>query len=186
MKKYLYVLIFISLGFSACKKDKKNDPTPVVPQNPYFIEGKVDGVLIKAQYVCQFQGCEAASSNYSDFMQWMDIERTVSATDLRGWNIHVYDVDLDTWQLPDTIDASAMFGNEHMQVSFYTGGEWGSDNHFLSDGVVMGDNSFQLIVTSKAGDIVEGTFKGELRNGSDTSLRKHVTEGKFKVKVYRL
>ena len=185
MKKSIYILIIACLSFSACKKDKKDDPKPVV-QNPYYIEGIVDGSLVKSQHICQYQGCETASSYYDEFMELIDMERTVSASDLRGWNIHVYDVNLDTWQLPDTIDASSMFGNESMQVSFYTGGEWGSDNHYLSDGVVMGNNSFQLIVTSKAGDILEGTFSGEMRNGSNSNLRKNVTNGKFKIKLYRL
>ncbi len=185
MKTYLSLLLIFSLFIGSCKKDK-DEPTPTPPANPYFIEGKVDGTMIKAQYICQYQGCDMATGNYSSFMQMIDIERTLSSTDLRGWNINIYEVDLDNWQLPDTIDASAMFGNEHMEVSFYTGGEWSSDNHYMSDGVVMGYNSFQVIVTSKTGDILEGTFSGELRNGSDTSLRKHVTAGKFKVKLVRL
>ena len=186
MKRYLIISIFLSVLILSCKKELP----PVVPVSPftsgsYFIEGMVDGVLVRADYVCGFSGCAMNAGNYSDFMEWLTMQRTVSASDDKGWSILIGDVILDSWVVPDTLDASSLFDQENLDLSYYSG-PWVSDNNYLVDGVVLGDSSFQLIVTSKSGDVIEGTFSGQLRNGSDTSNIVTVTNGKFRIKIMRV
>ena len=188
MKRYLIISIFLSLLVFSCKKDDDDPVTPTAPTPTatiYFIEGIVDGVTIRAEYVCPYNGCEMNAGNYSSFMQWLTMQRTMSGSDDRGWSILVSDLMLDSWVLPDTLDASGLFDQENLDLSYYSG-TWSSDNNYLVDGVVLGDDSFQLIVTSKSGDVIEGTFSGQLRNGSDTSDIVTVTNGKFKIKIVRI
>ncbi len=190
MKNFTTVaLLFIIMAFAGCSSSDDNNPTPAPTPtptpSPYFIEGKVDGVMYRAQYTCGYTGCAQATGNYSPFMERLTMQRTMSASNPIGWDIMITQLLLDSWVLPDTLDASDYFSDEHLNLSFYTG-NWESDNNYLMDGVVLGDNSFQMIVTSKTGDVIEGTFSGELRNGSDSNLTKTVTNGKFKIKIIRL
>lgn len=183
------ILFFITITFAGCSSSDDNNPTPAPTPpptpSPYFIEGKVDGIMYRSQYTCGYAGCAQTAGNYSAFMERITMQRTMAAANPIGWNIIISQVLLDSWSIPDTLDASDYFSEEHLDLSFYTG-NWESDNNYLVDGVVLGDNSFQMIVTSKTGDIIEGTFSGQLRNGSDSNLTKTVTNGKFKIKVIRL
>jgi len=186
MKRYVIISVFLSVLIFSCKKDI--DPvTPFPPPtvSQYFIEGTVDNVLIRSDYVCGYSGCEMNAGNYSDFMEMLVMQRTGSASDDKGWSILISDLLLDSWVLPDTLDASSLFDQENLDLSYYKGA-WNSDNNYLVDGVVLGDDSFQLIVTSKTGDVIQGTFSGQLRNGSDTSDIVTVTNGKFKIKIVRI
>jgi hypothetical protein len=185
--KFLAVFaIFLSVfSIISCQDNDDPAPTPTPTPTPaptYFIEGKVNGIMHRAEYVCS--GCGPATGNYDAFMNWITMQRTMSATDQIGWDIHIMDVTLDSWHVPDTLNATAITGNEQLNLSYYKG-PWQSDNNYLVDGTVLGDNSFIMYVTSKAGDIIEGTFSGTLRNGSNSSDSVHVTEGKFKVKIVR-
>lgn len=186
--KLLSLLIVAVLPFLSCQKDtddttvnKQPTPTPAM----YYIEGKVDGVLYRAEYRCEYNGCDMVTGNYSDFMETITMQRTMSKTSDIGWDIHIRDVALDALPVPSTIYATNYSGQPSIDLSFYTG-EWQSDNNFTSDPVVLGEKSFELTLTSKAGDVMEGTFSGQLRNGSDTELTKTVTEGKFKIKLIRI
>ena len=173
------MLISISL-FSCHNNDNNQVPTPPT----YYIEGKVDGVMHRAEYICPYTGCESSSANYNHFMSSVSMQRTTSATNSIGWMISVYDVNLDTWQVPDTMMAGD-FNAEYFDF-FYYRGPWESDNLFESDNVVLGDSSFVLKVTGKTGDVMEGTFSGKLRNGTYTDSTVTVTEGKFKIHLTRL
>lgn len=185
--KILSLLVLAAMPFLSCQKDKDTTvnkqptPTPAI----YYIEGKVDGVLYRAEYICEYNGCDMVTGNYNDFMETITMQRTMSKTNDIGWDIHIRDVVLDDLPVPSTIYATNMSGQPSIDLSFYTG-EWSSDNNYLADPVVLGENSFELTLTSKAGDVMEGTFSGELRNGSDTELTKTVTDGKFKIKLIRI
>ena len=185
--KFLSLLILAAMPFLSCQKDndttvnKQPAPTPAV----YYIEGKVDGVMYRAEYVCEYNGCDMVAGNYNDFIERITMQRMMSKTDQTGWDIHIRDVDLDALPVPSTIYATNMSGQPSLDLSFYTG-EWSSDNNYLADPVVLGENSFELNLTSKIGDVMEGTFSGQLRNGSDTELTKTVTDGKFKIKLIRI
>lgn len=185
--KILSLLVLAVLPFLSCQKD--NDTTvnkqPTPTQAIYYIEGKVDGVMYRAEYVCEYNGCDMVAGNYSDFMETVTMQRTMSKTNDIGWDIRIGDVDLDALPVPSTIYATNMSGQPYLDLSFYAG-EWSSDNNYLADPVVLGENSFELNLTSKAGDVMEGTFSGQLRNGSDTELTKTVTDGKFKIKLIRI
>jgi|GEM_PF-5851649 len=188
MKKVLLFVTMLGVFTSGCKKTESDSSSSSSSQTTtatYYIEGKVDGTMIHCEYRCPYSGCDITTGNYSEFMNNITMQRTISSTDERGWDIEISDVTLDTWQIPDTLNASSLFDQENLQLSYYSG-PWQSDNNWMLDGVVMGDNSFTMHVTSKTGDVIEGTFSGELRNGSDDSLRKHVTEGKFKIKLVRI
>ncbi len=188
MKIYLTIFILAFALMSSCKKDKQteNNEEPIIEEiettPEYYIQGKVSGVMLKADYVCSYSGCEFNASNYSSFMQIITMQRTVSDTDQKGWAIHIRNVDYNNWQLPDTLDASDYSNQIQLDLSYYTGNHV-SENNYLIDGVVLGENSFQMIVTSKTDEVVQGTFYGELRNGSDTNDHLSVTEGSFKIKI---
>jgi hypothetical protein len=188
MKRLLICLpVLISL-FSSCKKDNTNQtpaPSPSSTGNTYFIEGKVNGVMHHSEYRCQYSGCDMVTGNYDSFMNAIQMQRTTSATSDIGWDIHIDQVTLDSWTIPDTLDASYPSGQPHLDLSYYSG-TWQSDNNWLVDGVVLGDNSFNMKVTSKTNDIIEGTFSGQLRNGSNSDTTVTVTEGKFKIKLIRI
>lgn len=188
-RKLIYTLM---LGFAliltqGCHEDENTEETAVVAPptvNEYFIEGKVNNVMVRAEYRCPYAGCERSTGNFNEFMSMITMQRTVSETDGRGWYIYINNVTLDSWQIPDTLDASQYSYNENLRLSYYSGPHE-SENNYLVDNVVLGDNSFQMIVSSKAGDIIQGTFKGQLRNGSDTDNRVTVTDGKFRIKIVR-
>ena len=184
MKKIL-TLSILALLFFACKKNNTTTPTPMPTiTSSYYIEGKVDGVMHHSEYICPYNGCTETTGYYDEFMQMITMQRQTSATNSIGWNIRISDVTLDSWVVPDTLDGTWFTGNEHLDLSYYSG-TWDSDHNFLVDNVVLGDTSFQMIVTSKAGDVLQGTFHGTLRNGSDDSNRVYVSEGKFKVHIVR-
>lgn len=183
MKKWTLVILVATTLFAACSKDEDNDNSAT--SDSYFIEGKIDGTMHHAAYVCPNPGCAEITGNYDDFMEWIQMQRTISATDPIGWDILISDVFLDTWSVPDTLYATSWSGEEHLALSYYSGPHI-SDNNYLVDGVVLGDSSFQMIVSSKAGDVIQGTFHGLLRNGSDFDDTVRVTDGKFKVKLIRM
>jgi len=186
-------MLMLSFLVISCKKDDQtdveNNDNSTTTSSEFFIEGKVDGVMVRAEYVCPNTGCDLVTGNYDYDFDWIVMKRTVSATDNKGWDILIEGSDLDNWQLPDTIGPSGYSGEIDLDLSYYVGngvnGSSYSDNNFIVDNVVLGENSFEMIVTSKANDILEGTFSGELRNGSDTDLRVTITEGKFRVKLLR-
>lgn len=170
---------------NSCKKDENETTPAVVVSNPtaikYFIEGKVNNVMVRAEY---YGLSESSNSNFNGFMHMITMQRTVSETDGRGWYMNIDNVNLDNWQVPDTLDASQLSDKENLRLSYYSGVHE-SENNFLVDNVVLGNNSFQMIVSSKSGDIIQGTFHGKLRNGSDSQNTVTVTEGKFNVKISR-
>ena len=122
MKKLLAIsaLFAVSL-FAACSSsdDDAATPTPTPTPSPYFIEGKIDGVMYHADYVCPYTGCAMSTGNFDEFMEWITMQRTMSATNPIGWDILITQVKLDSWTVPDTLDASSFFDNENLQLSFY-------------------------------------------------------------------
>ncbi len=74
-------------------------------------------------------------------MEWITMQRTISASDSRGWDIYIMNVDLDNWIVPDTLNALNPIGQEKLKLSYYCG-PCESDNNYLVDGVVLGINSF--------------------------------------------
>ncbi len=191
MKNYLLILAVFLVTLSSCGKDEADDSTDddtttTTTLKTYYIQGKVDGVMKTADYVCEYFGCDMVAGNYDEFMNSINMERSKSASDPSGWNINIYDVNLDELQIPDTLMASgSIHGSGELELSYYTGIRE-SDNNYTVDDVILGDESFQLIITSKTGDVLEGTFKGELRNGSYPEDRKNVIDGKFKIKLVRI
>lgn len=189
MKTLLLAFLSISFLTISCKKDEDpnddNEPQTTVPE--YYIVGKVDGNKIHADYTCEYTGCKEGSAYYSSFMGWIKMERSVAENDFRGWDILISEVDLDSWKLPDTLNLSSSFDDIQIEVSYYSSAteSFSSDYNYATDGTSYGDDSFKLIVTSKQNDIIEGTFEGVLRNGSDISDTVSATEGKFKIKIYR-
>jgi len=185
-KIYYLILLMLSITVLSCNSE---DEAPLDNNNnnndAFFIEATVDGEDIRAEYTCPTPGCDFVTGNYSEFGNLIYMERTVSDTDRRGWCIKIEDVDLDNWQIPDTLDASALFYQENLDLSYYSG-PWQSDNNFSVDGTVLGYDSFEMIVTSKSDDIIEGTFSGELRNGSDTDFTVTVTDGSFRIQLIRI
>lgn len=185
--KSLLTIVLITGVFSATSCKKKTDPapttTPTSSTSPYFIEGKVDGVMHKATYVCQIPGCSESAGNYDDFMNWIRMYRNTAANNPIGWDILIDNVTLSSWQVPDTLDASTYSYNENLQLSYYKGPHQSSNNYLVD--AALGDSSFKMYVTSKAGDVIQGTFSGTLRNGDSYSDTVKVTEGKFKIKIVR-
>lgn len=186
MKKIILSFTIVLALFTACKKSSSTPNTTTTPSSSaYFIEGKVNGVMHHCEYKCTLPGCDMSSGNFDAFMQSITMQRTTSATSDIGWDLELSEVDLDTWHIPDTLNCSSMSGKVLLQISYYTG-PWQSNTNYMNDGVILGDNSFKMYVTSKTGDVLQGTFSGELRNGSNTNDTLAVTEGKFKIKLIRI
>ncbi len=110
----------------------------------------------------------------------------MSLNDYRGWDIIINDINLSTLTVPKTIYLSNYGeGPEYFDFSYYSGPASSATN-WLSDGIVLGEQSFIITITSKTNDVLEGTFSGTVRNGSDMNATKTITEGKFKIKLYRI
>lgn len=185
MKNYLFISLLICLGFSSCTPEKDSEDEPVI-NNEYYIEGKVDGGLLHATYTCPYSNCVETSGYYLEDMQMIQIYRRMSLNDYRAWEIIIENVDLNTLTVPTTITPSGTEENPlYFDVTYYTQASNLSPG-WISDGISLGENSFTVTITSKTNDILEGTFSGTLRSGSDFDLTKTITEGKFKIKLYRM
>lgn len=163
-----------------CKKEDKDDSTTPTTSE-YFIEGKVNNVLVSAG----IPTTEAiTANNYNDVTNTISMQRIFSDDNPKGWSIYIFDVEMDRWQVPDTLDASQPDGQVHIQMDYFSGFH-ATDNTYNVAPVALGNNSFQMIITSKSDDVIQGTFHGTLKNNSSSNLVVNVTEGRFKIKINR-
>src|SRR6185369_4790139 len=137
MKTILKAILLITFLAGCSRHDDDNSPvtptpTPAPTGSTYFIEGKVNNVMHHSEYICPNTGCDMVNGNYDEFMQSIAMMRTTSATDPIGWSIHISDVDLNNWQVPDTLDGTWFTGFEHLDLSYYSG-TWDSDHNYLVD-----------------------------------------------------
>jgi hypothetical protein len=82
--------------------------------------------------------------------------------------------------LPESLPVSSEFG-KFSEIQFYPfqSWNWGSPDHFSLD-EFYGKSVF---ITEKTNDILTGTFEGTLRSSTGDIM--HVTEGEFKIKIFR-
>jgi len=168
---------------NGCKKEDQDQNEATTPTtSEYFIEGKVNNVLISAGILTTET---TTTSCYNEGTKTISMQRIVSDEDQRGWDIYIIDVELDNWQVPDTLDASRPNDQTQIQVFYYSGIHSFSDKTYKVDPIALGNSSFQMIVTSKSDDIIQGTFHGTLKNDDNPNLVVNVTEGRFKIKINR-
>jgi hypothetical protein len=82
--------------------------------------------------------------------------------------------------LPATLPVPSEYG-KYTEIQFYPfqSYSWGSPGHYSSDDF-YGKSVF---ITDKTDDILTGTFEGTLRSSKGEILP--VTEGEFKIKIFR-
>lgn len=82
--------------------------------------------------------------------------------------------------LPASLPVPAEFG-KYTEIQFYPFGQWNSTDpgHYTLNSF-YGSNIF---ITDVKDDILTGTFEGTLRSPSGNIL--HVSEGEFKIKIFR-
>lgn len=172
--KHILLLFIVIATLGSCKK---NDPTPaptppVVPTSSYYIEAVANGTLVNAS---QVQTAQSDSlNNYYDGTQnpqYLSMAQFVnSPTSLQGWSIALY-YNLDAMIIPTTYNNASddiVIGYTSPAMDMY-----------VNDGI---DPNTIVTVTSKTGDILQGTFSGKLYSATDSIT---VTNGKFKVKLKR-
>lgn len=140
--------------------------------------------MVRAAYLDPLYGSATVAGVYVQSMHTLTMYRDVSSTDLREWNIVINFLDLDAISLPKTISIG---DNDIMLSVMLLSADRFSDSpeseNCLSDRTVLGDDSFELTITSLSADnVIQGTFSGKLRQGEEERI---VTEGKFIIPITR-
>ena len=177
MKHTLLALVIIATLFSCKKKDTtpstNNTITPPNTQSAYYIQGTVKGSVIKADMIPTGQA-DSTYTYYQASTPLVSMTKYVnfSPTNFQSWSLAFY-YDLDAITVPVTYNGSI----DQLVLSYSPPG--GITYPYVND---PADSTTILTLTSKAGDILEGTFSGTLMSPTDTII---VTNGAFKVKVVR-
>ena len=175
--KYTLLSFAMIAALFGCKKEEEPAPAstttpPTTTASPYYIEGNVDGVYVKADQLPT--GQQDSTYCYFDMstpLVSMTKYVNFSINNLQCWSLSFY-YDLDALTIPTTYDGAV----DNIVLSYSPPGSmtYPYDNDFGYPSA--------LTVNSKTGDVVEGTFYGTFVSPTDTVV---VTNGKFKVKVVR-
>ena len=178
MKYTLLSLAIIATLFSCKKKDTTPSTTatttpPPTPTSAYYIQGNVNSTFVNAN---QIQTAQSDSlNNYYDGTtnpQYLSMSQFVNTpTTFEGFTIALY-YNLDAMTIPTTYNNAT----DQIVIS-YSAPAFGTS--YVNDGV---DPNTIVTVTSKTGDILQGTFSGKLYSSTDSVS---ITNGAFKVKLFR-
>lgn len=164
----LFLVSMLCFIFAACEDEDNNT------NNNQFTEGTIEGEVDGTMVSCSYRPPDVTGQNqydyYDESFNLIFMSRYKSSTDLRGWTVDITD-DLDALTVPKTYDGSSL----DFTVSYYTG---------IGGGFYGNTDNSTLTITGKSGDVIEGTFSGELEDlfSGDTYT---VTNGRFKVQVER-
>jgi hypothetical protein len=178
MKRTLFLSLIIATFISCSKKEDNTTPTTnnnVTPNtnSVYYIEGKADGVYIKADMI-PAGTMDSTYTYYKASVPLVSMTKyaNFSLSNMQSWGLSLY-YNLDAITVPHTYNCSV----DDVVLGYTPAG--GFTYPYVLD---PSDSSATLTVTSKTGDVLEGTFNGTMISPTDTIV---VTSGKFKVKVVR-
>ncbi|MEO1260316.1 MAG: hypothetical protein AAFZ15_16085 [Bacteroidota bacterium] len=173
-------LCAVVLFFPSCNND---DESPAASE--FFIEGKVDGEVIRCDYIQAGLGGTLVSTFGVHFIN------LIATVDGGGeiWSLMIQSTELpDNWNLPKTFEGSIIdpfSDNVNGAVTNSSGMTYGP-----LDPILCGmDWDWQLTVTSWENNIIEGNFSGSFYAGDcDPSTPAElesveVTEGRFRMEV---
>lgn len=176
--KHILLLAAIVVTISSCKKKDKTPAataattTTPTPTSTYYIQGNKNSTFVNANQMLSAQN--DSMNNYYDGTtnpQYLSMSKFVNTpTSFEGWGIALY-YNLDSMKIPTT------YNNATDQIVIgYTSAAM---VNYVNDGI---DPNTKVTVTSKTGDLLQGTFSGKLYSSTDSVT---VTNGKFKIKLYR-
>jgi len=186
MKSHFIIILFCSLCIFACKKSE-TDPGPAQSvTNPpttgasEYIRAKVNGTLVEATF--KPQNSDVVCNPYFVDDDQFQMERYVSASSTKGFEMFLWDLDLDHMTYPRTIRQTNMSGDPYPEM-VYNNGTSGADGNFVINN--LDSTLFSITFSSFNGNILQGTFSGLLRWGGSYDSTLTFTNGEFKIKMVR-
>lgn len=189
---YRLIILSLLLSFTACDKLEVMGPRPSLPVHQRTMKprtpielGSIRGYIgdkyfTFSQHIEKIQPVDSFSNCYffgacDDSFHQINLIRCDSEYVLA---IFILGVSPDS--LPSTQPVPEKFGR-YTEIQYYPFSSWNHDdpNHYsLID--FYGESVF---IADKTDDVLTGTFEGTLRTSTGKSL--HVTEGEFKLKIFR-
>lgn len=179
----IFLCTAMAICFSNCKKKSPAlvDTIPVTSTSPTeYIRAKVNGTLVEATY--KFPNSDVVSNPYHSADQRFQMERYVSSSTSQGYEIFLQDLDLDHITYPTTIRQTNLSGDPYPEM-IYNNGNSGADGNFLINN--LDSTLFSITFSSFNNDVLQGSFSGKLRWGSNYDSTLTFTDGEFKIKLIR-
>ena len=180
MKNLLIIPAVIVMLFSCKKKDSTPASTtstttpPVTTASTYYIEANINNALVRADKIISVQ----SDSGYNSFDAWtttLGMLKYVNTSTAQNWSINL-SYNLDSIVVPRTFNDN----DGNMQIMYFPPGAataYSNDQY---------EPTTTLTMTSKTNDILEGVFSGKLYSTGTPRDSMIITNGKFKVRIYRL
>jgi hypothetical protein len=191
MKQFNFTqaLLFIFLMlFAACSKDAPAQVEPYTGNG--FIRGKVGLEYLNYTEPLLFYDEDSSSHYYNPTINegLLVIMRGGKYPDERIMTLIINGIDLDNLSIPTVINSFPTRENKlqgALMLRDFTTPEniviGGPEDYYNFEGQTHED--IIIRITSKANDIIEGSFEGKVKSGS--GLEKVVTKGEFRVKLVR-
>ncbi|SIT94815.1 hypothetical protein [Pontibacter indicus] len=181
------LLIFLML-FTACNKDA---PVPVEPYTGNgYIKGNLGLDYLNYTEPLLFHDGDSSSHYYNPNINGglLMFMRGGKYPDERIMTLIINGIDLDKLPIPTVINSSQTQGSRLqgalMLRDFTTPDNitiGGPEDSYNFEGQTHKDITIRI--TSKANDIIAGSFEGKIKSGS--GLEMAVTEGEFRIKIVR-
>lgn len=198
MKPLISILAIVIFGgfLPGCTEDqfqKTKDFTPEVFNYDYFIEGVLDGKLLRYRQI-NYESTNVSNKYFIDYKEtWLQAYTDSLAANQGYWNIRIHDIDIRNIQLPYSLKESEgdiSWYDQRIDALIENNPNCQGIDSDCTFALVSGENNITL--TSNEKNILEGVFSGKaviqgigFTPYHDESLFHEIVNGKFRIK-YRV
>jgi hypothetical protein len=174
------ILIFLLSCGKEDSNNEKEEETNEKETVEFYMEAKVNGELVRTEYFVM------NSNIYNTINNNCIIETRKSSSDIRGWNMDLEYLGLDSLSYPINLKYDNFNNIPRIKSMNYVDIPNGGAGTYVLD--IYKPDQLVLTLTKWEDEILEGTFSGDLKwnlsSTGDSTIT--FTEGKFKIPMRRI